>query len=105
MAEIRLGGVHKGLHGNTHHLFNIGDLTENERIELIRRYEELYGKDSLGISPSAIQTPIPDIKNPPTFEGLPNSDFLKYQYELEKEVLTLAEEIKQDSVLKKYGNQ
>ena len=105
MAEIRLGGIHKGLHGNASHAFNIGELTNEERIELIRKYEELHGAGTLKISASIRQdVPIPDVKQPPKNGGLPNGDFSQYQYELEKEVLALANEIRQDSKLKKYGN-
>jgi hypothetical protein len=105
MTEIQIGGLHKRLLSDARHLFNIGELSVDERTELIRRYEALYGKDTLKISPSAIpDQPIPDVQQPPQTEGLSNSAFVLYQYKLEKEVLSLVDEIRQDARLKEYGN-
>lgn len=97
MAEIRLGGIHDELLGNAHHAFNIGNLTEFQQKRLIQEYEELHGVGTLRISASVFpNNPIPDINSEPKTDELPNSDFIQYQYKLEKEVITLANEIRAD---------
>ena len=105
MAEIRLDSdIYKGLYAGKPLALNIGELTNDERVELIRRYEALHGEGSLKLSASVLlDQPIPDVRQPPKTDGMPNAAFLQYQYELIKEILTLADEVRQDTAAKKYG--